>query len=186
MAETAKPAALRNPGLRPLARGVGALTRTALGRKGFAEAELIAAWREILGPDLAALATPIRLRGLNRHRSAAKTAAPDRDKGATLVLRAAGAAALEIQHLQPVILERINLHFGYPAIGELRIEQSGRPANFAAGRGISARGKPGVGEPPADPSPFLADIADGELKTRLAALGRAILPAPGKTAKKPG
>ena len=38
---------------------------------------------------------------------------------ATLVLRVEGPAALEIQHLSAVILERVNRFFGWQAIGRI-------------------------------------------------------------------
>ncbi len=42
--------------------------------------------------------------------------------GGTLTLRATPSASLEVQHLKPRILERIQRYFGYPAITELKIE----------------------------------------------------------------
>ena len=45
-------------------------------------------------------------------------------KGATLVLRVEGPAALEVQHQAPQIIERINSYFGYRAIEDIRILQA--------------------------------------------------------------
>ena len=42
----------------------------------------------------------------------------------TLVLRVEGPAAIEIQHLSAVILERVNRFFGWQAIGGLRLRQA--------------------------------------------------------------
>ena len=43
---------------------------------------------------------------------------------ATLVLRVEGPAALEIQHLSAVILERVNRFFGWQAIGRIALRQA--------------------------------------------------------------
>jgi hypothetical protein len=85
----------RRSGLKSLGAHVPAITRAALGRKGFAEAGLLDHWREIVGEDLARLAQPVKLAFPRAKRT-----------GGTLTLRCGGAAALEIQHLAPLILER--------------------------------------------------------------------------------
>jgi hypothetical protein len=46
-----------------------------------------------------------------------------RRAGATLVLRVEGPRSLEVQHIAPQLLERINTYFGYSAVAELRIIQ---------------------------------------------------------------
>ena len=43
---------------------------------------------------------------------------------ATLVLRVEGPAAIEIQHLSNVILERVNRFFGWQAVGRLALRQA--------------------------------------------------------------
>jgi hypothetical protein len=102
----------RRMGMVALAAEVPAIAKQALGKKGFAEAGLFTHWAEIAGAALAASSLPIRLsfpRG-------------GREDG-TLTVRCGGPAALELQHLAPSVLERINAHFGYRAIARLRIEQ---------------------------------------------------------------
>ncbi|MDD9798628.1 MAG: DciA family protein [Alphaproteobacteria bacterium] len=44
--------------------------------------------------------------------------------GATLIVKVEGAMALELQHLAPQIIERLNNYYGYAAIGKLHIIQS--------------------------------------------------------------
>ena len=48
----------------------------------------------------------------------------DSPEPATLVLRVEGPAALEIQHLSAVILERVNRFFGWQAIGRIALRQA--------------------------------------------------------------
>lgn len=95
-----------------LSAEVPGIAKQALGSRGYAEAGLFTHWAEIAGAQLAASSLPIKL-GFPRGR---------RDEG-TLTVRCGGAAALELQHLAPSILERINGHFGYRAVARLRIEQ---------------------------------------------------------------
>jgi len=45
--------------------------------------------------------------------------ARDDQDGAVLEIRVEGAAALELQHSEPRVIERINAHFGYAAIRRL-------------------------------------------------------------------
>ncbi|MEJ0072405.1 MAG: DciA family protein [Pseudomonadota bacterium] len=79
------------------------MTRSALARRGFAAARAIADWPEIVGPALAESSVPERLvRGRNA-------------ESATLVVRVRSAAALELQHWLPQVIERVNGYFGFRA-----------------------------------------------------------------------
>jgi hypothetical protein len=86
----------------------------------------------------------------------------------TLVLRVEGPAAIEIQHLAPQILERVNRFFGFAAVGRLQIRQA--PLTRRTPR------KPAV--PDADAVKRLAaslpGIADESLKDALARLGASV------------
>jgi hypothetical protein len=104
-----------------LSAEVPAIAKQALGSKGYAEAGLFTHWAEIAGAQLAASSLPIKL-SFPRGR---------RDEG-TLTVRCGGSAALELQHLAPSILERINGHFGYRAVARLRIEQGAVSARKVA------------------------------------------------------
>ena len=50
---------------------------------------------------------------------------------ATLVLRVIGAMAIEVQHMAPQIVQRVNAHLGWRAVGRLAIRQG--PLERAAG-----------------------------------------------------
>jgi len=92
------------------------LTKTAfrntLGGRGFAEAGLITEWAAVVGADIARMSRPIQLAFPRGER-----------KGGVLTIACGGAAALELQHLKPQILDRVNTHFGYGAVGEIRFKQ---------------------------------------------------------------
>src|SRR5215470_8014824 len=77
----------RRGSMAALAVNVPAVTRAAIGGRGFAEAGLITHWAEIIGPELARGCQPDQLRFPKGERS-----------GGTLTLRCIGAMALELQH----------------------------------------------------------------------------------------
>jgi hypothetical protein len=85
-------------------------------RQGFASAEIVSHWPDVVGQDIAALAQPLRIQWPRRDDT-------DMPAPATLVLRVEGPAALEIQHLSGVIIERVNRFFGWPAIERLALRQ---------------------------------------------------------------
>ena len=150
---------------RPLSELLGATLSDALKSQGFASAEILARWGDIVGPEIAAHSEPIKI-GWPR----ASSAGDDEPvEPATLVLRVEGPAAVEIQHLSAVILERINRFFGWQAIGRIALRQAP----------LRRRQRPKA-PPPADPQ-IVAAIAAGmpaltneDLRQALARLGAAI------------
>jgi len=149
---------------RPLAELTGSALSDALRAQGFASTEIIARWAEIAGPEIAAHSEPMKI---NWPRQAEGAGAPP--EPATLVLRVEGPAAIEIQHLSAVILERVNRFFGWQAIGRLALRQA--PLR---------RQTPPT--PPPAPDPVIAEriaaglpeIQDEQLKAALARLGAAV------------
>lgn len=105
--------AVRRGGMRILAATLPAVARRALGRRGFAEGGLIAEWPSIVGHAIATRCQPTRTRPVRAGR---------RSEG-TVTLRVEPGFALEAQHLAPQIIERINGHYGYAAIGRLILQQ---------------------------------------------------------------
>lgn len=141
---------------------VAPLTRRALGKHGFASASLISDWATIIGDELAASCQPIKL------------AFPQgrRDAG-TLHLHVSGGAALEIQHITPQIIERINGHLGYHAVARLKLIQGQAPRRTRARRRrLDERGP----RRPVEPKHWdgLDEIADPALRESLRRLGMAI------------
>lgn len=130
--------------LRALAAEVPKIAAPVLGKRGFAEAQLVAQWPDIIGAELARQVTPEKL----------SFARGDRREG-TLRLRVASGLALEVQHRAPLILERINAFFGYRAVARLALVQ-GPPLRSGPAR-------------PAGPRPLAAAEATA-LEARLAAV----------------
>jgi hypothetical protein len=98
----------------PLADLVGKTVGDAFARQGFAAVEIVTQWQAIVGEDLAKRSEPIKLTWPRRD---------DPDSIGVLQIRVEGAYALEIQHLQPVIIERVNRYFGWRCVGKLAIRQ---------------------------------------------------------------
>jgi len=110
--------------LRPMAALLPGLTRRALGKHGFAAASLITDWPRIVGEDMAAATAPVKLAFPRGERS-----------GGTLHLRVSGGgAALELQHMETQIVERLNAHLGYGAVAALKLVQGGGGARRRAAR----------------------------------------------------
>ncbi|MBI1383512.1 MAG: DUF721 domain-containing protein [Rhizobiales bacterium] len=114
---------------------VPAVARKAFEKYGFHAASLITDWPEIAGDELSAFTNPERLTWPRMAEAALAEPTLESDRaagqrGATLVLRVDGARALEIQHRKPQILERINTHFGYRAVTDLKILQAPVVARF--------------------------------------------------------
>jgi hypothetical protein len=147
---------------RPLSELLGATLSDALKSQGFASAEILARWTDIAGSEIAAHSEPIKI---NWPR-AVGDAAPE---PATLVLRVEGPAAVEIQHLSAVILERVNRFFGWQAIGTIALRQAP----------LRRREKP-IPPPPPDPAvtariaETMPEVLDEDLRQALARLGAAI------------
>ncbi len=150
----------RGFGLQAIARTLPKITKTALGRRGFAEADLLAAWTSIVGRDIAARCLP---RKLDRPRSG-------REGEGVLTLRVEAGCALEIQHLEPQLLERINGYMGFRAVGRLRLLQAPGPAAAPvppAAAPLGAAQEAALGK-------RLDRVGDDELRAALERLARAL------------
>jgi hypothetical protein len=130
-------------------------------RQGFASTELVTRWTEIVGPEIAAHAEPVKMQWQ-------RAAEGEPTEPGTLVLRVEGPAAIEIQHLSNVILERVNRFFGWQAVGRLALRQA--PLK---NRAAPARPKADA-EAAARVAATLGGVEDETLRMALGRLGAAI------------
>lgn len=140
----------------------------ALASQGFASADVIAAWSDIVGAHLAAFSQPIRLDWPRRHRFADPESRPD---PATLVVRVEGAFALDFQQSIPLVIERLNAHYGWACIGRVVIRQgpvARPPERVVAPKPVDPR----IAEQVAR---VIDTIEDAPLKAALARFGEAVL-----------
>ena len=133
--------------------------RAAFRRFGFVQSSVVSRWREIVGERYAGVSSPESIRFPHGKRS---------DGVLTLVVE--GAHATMMQHVAPVIAERVNRFFGYPAVARV---------SFRQGSVQAAKAKPRVAPPslrpiPADIGDSLREIADPELRAVLESLARGV------------
>lgn len=144
---------------RPLAKIVPKVAGKALGKRGMAFGTLITDWPTIMGPDLARSTLPQKL-----------AFPPGQREGATLHLKVSGAAALDVQHSEPQVIERINAFFGYRAVDRIKLIQGplpGAPRRPKVQRPMTPEEEAGI-QRAAGP------VEDPTLRDALVRLGRAI------------
>jgi len=83
-------------------------SKRAFRRYGFSQREIVARWADIVGSALADCSLPERL-----------TFPRDEKIGGSLYIRVQGSMAPELQHFEPMIIERINSYYGYQAVERL-------------------------------------------------------------------
>ncbi len=146
-------------GPRAIAELSARLTRRPLGKRGFTEAAVITEWPAIVGSLLGSSTLPLKI-----------VFPPGQRAGGVLHIRvASGAVAAQLQHLEPLIVQRINGFFGYGAVIRLAISQ-----------GVVPKRPPRRGPPPpqldaaaeAELEKRLEKVEDVELREALASLGR--------------
>jgi hypothetical protein len=131
-------------------------------KQGFAATELVTRWPTIVGPEIAAHAEPIKLQWQ-------RAEGHEPPQPATLVLRVEGPAAIEIQHLANVILERVNRFFGWQAVGRIALRQA--PLT----RRDAPQPPPAIDTAEAERvAATLTEIGDEELRMALARLAAAV------------
>lgn len=130
---------------------------TAFRRFGFVQSSVVSRWNEIVGERYAAVSAPESIRFPHGKRA-----------DGVLTLSVAGAHAPVMQHVVPVIIERVNRFFGYAAIARVTIRQGdvAKPPPAAKRREPVAL--------PVELGNSLRAIADPELKAVLESLARGI------------
>jgi len=150
----------RTNALLSLAVTLPKVTRRTLGRHGLAEGALVTDWSAIVGQNIAERSLPLRLSFTGGER-----------REGTLHVRVSGALALELQHLEPQILERINGYFGYRAVGRLRIHQGPVPDQNSSRGPLPSRPSPAA---EAEIGALVSAVADDGLRQALQGLGRSL------------
>jgi hypothetical protein len=163
--DVTEPPAVNKPRpARSLAQLASGFLAEAFKKQGFASTELVTRWQDIVGPEIGAHAEPIKLQW-------PRAVDGEPAEPATLVLRVEGPAAIEIQHLSNVIMERVNRFFGWQAVGRIALRQA--PLTRHAASPAAVEPAPQEVERVAA---ALSAVADDELRMALARLGAAIKP----------
>ncbi|MEX0591176.1 MAG: DciA family protein [Xanthobacteraceae bacterium] len=143
---------------KPLADLVSSALQSAFARQGFAAVDIVVHWEDIVGPELAGRTEPVRLVWPRRD---------DPLSTGTLTVRVEGAYAIELQHLTPVVIERVNRYFGWRCVGRIAIRQ-GPVARRAKAPDLPLEP---AAETMAEVERGLGNFEDKGLKSALARLG---------------
>jgi len=162
----------RMRGFEPAAGLVKERIRAAGESRGFAIARLVTHWAEVVGPEIAAHARPVKI-GYGRD-----------GFGATLTVLVEGPMAPMIDMSREKIRQKVNACYGYNAISRIHITQTAA-TGFAEGQAaFGAAPKP----PAPKPSPEIcakaqlatAELGDAGLREALETLARNILMKPAR------
>lgn len=91
------------------------VTKDTFKKRGFAEGKIITDWAEIVGTELAKYSAPAKLyfpKG-------------KRNEG-TLHINIFGSLASELQHMEPLIIEKIATYIGYKAVAKIKLHHKNR------------------------------------------------------------
>lgn len=136
--------------------------------RGFAVTRLLTHWRDIVGPDIADMARPLRV-GFARG-----------SFGATLTLLTSGAQAPMVQMQLPRIREKVNACYGYNAISRITLTQTA-PDGLAEGSAPFGPAAAQPGAPAADPdldrraAQVAGGVRDEALRAALETLARNVM-----------
>lgn len=132
---------------------IGDAGRLAFRRFGFIQASVVSRWAEIVGERYAKVSSPESIRFPAGKKSSG-----------VLSIVVQGAHAPLMQHLAPVIVERVNRFFGYSAVSKLSFRQGALPAPAKSPK------QPKLRAVPKELGEGLREIADPELRACLEAL----------------
>jgi hypothetical protein len=145
---------------RPVAAAIAPWLAKPAAKRGLRDARLLVEWGSVVGPELAGRTRPEKL--------------DRRGRDGILRLTVAPGWALEVQHLEPLILQRINQFFGAQVVTRLALKQG--PVSPPA---PATRAAPPQRQPPPGEEQALADacaaVEDRELAAILQRLGRSVL-----------
>ncbi len=140
-------------GPRPLGALIPPMVRPAFKKRAPATAQVLADWDIIMGPAISAVTTPRKL------------------FAGTLSIACVGPVAMELQHLAPTLIGRINAHMGQIIVSRLRFVQDIQPQ--------TQNPRPPPRKPAAEAAHHaVATLPEGELRDALESLGRMVLSTP--------
>ena len=143
--------------------------RAAFKRFGFVQSSIVSRWREIVGERYAGVSTPESIRF-----------PPGKKSAGVLTLVVEGAHAPMMQHVGPVIIDRVNRFFGYQAIERIAFKQGLVKVAQAMGRAAPPSLRPirpvidPSSEIPAELGDSLRAVSDPELRACLESLARGL------------
>lgn len=149
---------------RSLSDLVPGLTKDILGKKGLLFGKMLAEWHQIAGADIAAKTVPLDLKYAKKL---------DKKSQATLHLAVQSAYALELSYQKALLIERLNMFFGYPAIKDIKMVQQdnvtgNKKVSNKAQRLLTMQEEQSLDK-------MVGGIQENDLQTALKNLGKAII-----------
>jgi hypothetical protein len=154
----------RSRGAVPISALVGRVINPVARKRGLAAADLIAAWADVVGADLAECTRPEKIVWPRGEANA--------DLPGVLTLKVDGPRAVLVQHQIGQIVERVNAFFGYAAVGPVRIVQAPLAPTLKPGPADAA---PLTPEDEARLKSTVSAVEDQPLREALDRLGRGVL-----------
>lgn len=149
---------------RPLSDLVPGLTKDILGKKSMLFGKMLSEWVHIAGADIAAKTVPLDLKYAKKL---------DQKSQAILHLAVQSAYALELSYQKSLLIERLNMFFGYPAIKDIKMVQHN---NITVNRKLSAPSeRPLTMQEEQALDKMVGGIQENDLQTALKNLGKAII-----------
>ena len=155
--KTSKEDSPRSCRVRAAGELVGDIGGRSFRRFGFVQSSIVSRWPEIVGERYAKVSTPESIRFPTGKKG-----------GGALTLLIEGAHAPLLQHLAPLIIERVNRFFGYAAINRIVFRQGKMPAAPARPQ------RPQLRAVPKELGEGLREIGDPELRSCLESLAARI------------
>ena len=144
---------------------MGQVGDAAFRRFGFVQGAVVSRWKEIVGERYAKVSVPESIRFPTGRKS-----------GGVLTLLVDGAHAPLLQHIAPMVMERVNRFFGYEAVNRIVFRQGRLPAEAPRPKRLEPKPVPReLGE-------GLREIADPELRACLESLAVRLASADGPPA----
>jgi len=144
----------------PLGLAISSIARPIIGKRGFADVDIISRWGDIVGEDIATYTLPERI---------TKSRSPMLEGGTLHVRVASSAFATVLKHKEPELCDRINGFFGFPAVAKFKTTLGKIPVLH-------------INTPRPEPPPLTKDAAemvetidDLDLREALEKLGRSLL-----------
>lgn len=139
------------------------VTQKAFAHAAPGRAELLLHWRDIVGESLSRHTEPEKL-----------TPGSGLLNNGTLIVRVSGPYALELQHMERQVLERINTYLGYRAAGRLKLVQGPITRHRAPIKAVKAQGSLS-GDDKSRIETLAARVHNKDLRTALENLGHSML-----------
>ena len=144
---------------------VGKVGDKAFRRFGFVQSSIVSRWKEIVGDRYAKVSCPESIRFPTGRKS-----------GGVLTLSVEGAHAPLLQHIAPLVIERVNRFFGHEAIDRIVFRQGRAPAAPPRPQ------RPAPAPVPKELGEGLREIADPELRACLESLAAKVVATSGPPA----